>query len=86
MHMVGHERIGVNSTLVARRSFLQAQQVKAIILIGEKARRTIVTALNHVVRNARYFETRPARHITICSEHETASAKKTGLRPQFHPI
>ena len=91
VHMVGHKRIGMNVAAKLGSALLQPVQVEVVVIVAEKTRGAIVTALHDVLRLSQQVHARTARHSVMfssqtvclfsCKEFDSATLRSRRLRP-----
>jgi hypothetical protein len=62
LHMIRHQRIGVDRAPMALRCFLQAIEKDKVVLVAEETRRAIAPAVDEVVRRLREVGYAPVTH------------------------
>lgn len=60
MDVIGHQHIGMDAATGLGSVFGQPVKVVPVVLVGEKTRLAVITALNQVKGNARQGKTRGA--------------------------
>lgn len=62
MDVIGHQDVGMQHATVSQQPFPQALEVALSVLIIEKARKPVVAALHHMLRNTGEIRTRESSH------------------------
>ena len=63
MHMIRHQHISVNFTLMRAASSLKELQIESVVLISKEAWLSIHAALRYVLRDSGYVQSRRAGHL-----------------------
>jgi hypothetical protein len=87
MHVIGHQYISVDGTTELGCKFVKEVKIELVILLGMKAYRAVITALDDVPWDAGNREARATWHdVSTANEKDYMLAENRGLSPIISKI